>query len=110
MPLLGRTAERACFRYFHTNARIHQTAYVENRVPADGSNFSIARSSPRFPSCTSSSRRIVPRDCLRASITTSATLWRTSSFFARASPRCARTTSSRSASRESGLRPRAASR
>ncbi len=34
VPLLGRTVDRAAFRYFPMYARIHQTAYVEKRVPA----------------------------------------------------------------------------
>jgi len=86
VPLLGRTVDRAAFRYFPMYARIHQTAYVEKRVPACGSNFSTARMRPTLPSWMTSSRRTVPRRCLRAMATTNARLCRTSFCFALSSP------------------------
>jgi hypothetical protein len=56
-PLRGRTTERPRLRCLPRYARIHQVAYVRNRVPAKGSNFSTARIKPRLPSCARSSRR-----------------------------------------------------
>lgn len=78
------------------DCRTQNVAYVENRVPASGSNVSIARSRPRFPSATRSSSGSPRPANWRAMLTTNRRLARTRWSRASGSPAATRPASARS--------------